>query len=349
MIDVEFLIVGNGLAGTLLAFEMLDHGLDFKILVSRDKSRASLVAAGMFNPLVFKRMTKSWMADDLLPVMKKRYLELEARLNKKFFVEKDILKPLSGQEMMLWKERIADAEFSGYIKSVESEKKYNYLKNSEGYGIVTHAGYLKLPVFLNAAEAFFRERRLIIDDTFPFERYDPESGFLQFGPYNFSKVIFCEGFHVTRNYFFNWLPLKPVKGEVLEIFTPDLSEEFILNKKVFVLPTGNQIFKVGSTYEWDDLTEIPTDEGKESILLRLNELISTDYEIVNHVAGIRPTVSDRRPVLGVHPKWNQLYIFNGLGTKGVMLGPLFAREMVNLLTVEGYSLSGEVQIERFIR
>ncbi len=347
MTNIEFLIVGNGLAGTLLAFEMLYHGLDFRVLVSHDKSRASLVAAGMFNPLVFKRMTKSWMADEILPVMKKRYNELEDKLNEKFLFEKDILKPLSSQEKQLWKQRFLDNEFSEYIRSVESDRKFANVKEAGGYGVVTRSGFLKLSVFLNVAEKFFRQGNFIIDGSFPFEKYNPESKVFQFEKYNFNKIIFCEGYHVTRNYFFNFLPLKPVKGEVLEIYAPELSEEYILNKKVFVLPTGNQRFKVGSTYEWEDLSEIPTTEGKESIINRLNELISADYKVVNHVAGIRPTVSDRRPILGVHPNWDQLYIFNGLGTKGVMLGPYFAHQMIKMLTEKNYCVEREAQIERF--
>ena len=348
MINVDYLIVGNGLAGTLLAFEMLDHGLDFKILVSKDKSKASLVAAGMFNPVVFKRMTKSWMVDELLPVMKGKYIELERILNKNFFFEKKILKPLSEQEMILWKQRRMDSDFMNYIQSVDKVKKYDQLKNTAGYGIVNNAGFVNLIEFLSGAEAFFRERRYIIDYAFPFDKYDPEKKSLQIESYNFSKIIFCEGYHVTRNYFFNFLPLRPVKGEILEIFAPELSEEFILNKKVFVLPVGDHIFKVGSTYEWEDLSEMPTDEGKNAILGQLRELITVHFEVINHVAGIRPTVSDRRPILGVHPTWNQLYIFNGLGTKGVMLGPYFALEMVKLLSVKNYSVQKEVQIERFI-
>ena len=134
----------------------------------------------------------------------------------------------------------------------------------------------------------------------------------------------------------------------MEIVAPELSEDYILNKKVFVLPTGNQRFKVGSTYEWENLSEMPTSEGKESIINRLNNLISVDYKVVNHVAGIRPTVSDRRPILGKHPDWDQLYVFNGLGTKGVMLGPYFACKMVNALTIKNYFLPEEVQIDRFL-
>ena len=348
MINVEFLIVGNGLAGTLLAFEMLDHKLDFKILVSKEISKASLIAAGMFNPLVFKRMTKSWMADELIPVMKCRYSELERRLNKEFIFEKELIKPLSAQELPLWIERSNDIEFARYIKSIDKVKKYACLKDAYGYGVVSNSGYVDMPIFLEAAEMYLNERNFIINGVFPFSKYDPLKKDLEIGQYKFSKIIFCEGYHVTRNYFFNFLPLKPVKGEVLEIHSPVISEDYILNKKVFVLPIGNQTFKVGSTYEWEDLSEMPTSDGKESILTRLDELISADFDIVKHVAGIRPTVSDRRPVLGKHPGKNQLFIFNGLGTKGVMLGPYFAREMLRILTEKDYETLSDVQIERFL-
>ena len=348
MTNVEFLIVGNGLAGTLLAFEMLDQKLDFRILASPEKSRASLVAAGMFNPLVFKRMTKSWMADELLPVMNKRYHELEDKLNERFFFQKDILKPLSEQEMLLWNERSVDPEFSRYIRSVEVERQFSEIKNAPGFGVVTQSGYLKMTTFFSSADRFFRQKDKIIDATFTFEKFNPESGSWQFGEWNFNKIIFCEGYHLTGNPFFGFIPLRPVKGEVLQVYIPKLTEEFILNKKVFVLPVGNHRFKSGSTYEWEDLTEHITQKGKKSVVKRLEELISADYEIENHWAGIRPAVIDRRPVLGFHHTHKNIAVFNGLGTKGVMLAPWFAQEMVRLLTIKNYALSKEVRIERFL-
>ncbi len=262
MINVEFLIVGNGLAGTMLAFEMLDHGLDFRIIASSKKSRASMVAAGMFNPLVFKRMTKSWMADKLLPVMNERYLELEEKLQQKFFIQKDILKPLSEQEILLWKERSIDPEFSNYIRSVDVGKQFSGINSAFGFGTVTQSGYLRLPEFLNSADNFFRSENKLIDAAFSFQKFDPKAKSWQFGEWKFNKIVFCEGYHITENPFFSFVPLKPVKGELLQIYIPSLSEEFILNKKVFVLPIGNHRFKVGSTYEWEDLTEQPTEEGK---------------------------------------------------------------------------------------
>ena len=139
-----------------------------------------------------------------------------------------------------------------------------------------------------------------------------------------------------------------MKGEILTIHAPGLTEDFILNKKVFVLPVGNHRFKVGSTYDWEDLTEQPTELGKRSIVERLERLINVDYTTENHQAGIRPTMIDRRPVIGFHPVYKNLAVFNGLGTKGVMLAPYFAKEMLIKLTNKNYSVHKEVDINRFL-
>ncbi len=347
MKQVEFIIVGQGLAGTMLAFEMWQNKIDFRIVASPQKSRASMVAAGMINPLVFKRLTKSWMVDELLLVMKEKYPELENLLGESFFFEKDILKPLSEQEMLLWEERSENPEFKKYIRSHHETHTIKFVKKAPGYGCVSGSGYVNLSTFLTASERFFRKEELIIDSTFSFQNFIPARDNFSFGNVTASKIVFCEGHHFSENPYFDYVKLKPVKGEVLLIHAPELSEEYILNKKVFVLPVGKHRFKVGSTYEWEDLSEYITEKGKASIKERLENLITCEYTIENHWAGIRPTVIDRRPVLGYHPKYKNLAVFNGLGTKGVMLAPFFANETLKFLTNTNYSILKEADVNRF--
>jgi glycine oxidase len=348
MKKVEFLIVGNGLAGMMLAFEMLKHKLDFRIAYSPRKYRASSVAAGLFNPLVFRRLTKSWMADELLPEMKTKYLELEKLLKKTIYYEKNILKPLSEQEKILWKERINIPEYSNYITAVEDVCPVDGLIPAAGYGIVGSSGFVNLELLLDTADRFFEQIGLLMETTFHFGQINPKNKNYETGNIMASKIIFCEGAHLHENPFFQFIKLIPAKGEILLIHIPELSEEFILNKKVFVLPVGNQNFKAGSTYEWDDLSEKPTEKGKSSVMERLDKLISVRYTVVNHQAGIRPTISDRRPVLGIHPQYDNLSVFNGLGTKGVMLAPYFSSEMLKLLTIGNYQIDYEVDMRRFL-
>lgn len=347
MKKVEFLIIGQGLAGTLLAFEMMQNNIDFRIVSSLQKSKSSLVAAGMINPLVFKRLTKSWKLNDLLPVLQDTYLKLENVLEEKFLHEKNIIKPLSEQEKQLWQERKADPDFANYILSVDEKTNLKYIQKAHAYGKVGGSGYLDLNLFLNSAKEYFREKKLIVDSVFDFKQNLQSENFYKVEDFEASKIVFCEGQHVTENLYFSFVKMSRTKGEVLLIHAPELSEEYILNKNVFVLPIGNKRFKVGSTYDWRDLTESTTEKGKQSILERLDGLISVDYKIEEHYAGIRPTVIDRRPILGVHPLDKNMYIFNGLGTKGVMLAPFFAKQMIHILKDKDYKIHKEIDVRRF--
>lgn len=345
---VEFVIVGQGLAGTLLAFEMLRNNIDFRILSSPVKSKASLVAAGMVNPLVFKRLTQSWMVGDLLPVMRTTYSELENLLGERFYFEKDILKPLSEDEKLLWQKKQINPDIAKYIVSIDAVSNVMHISKAAGYGRVSGSGYLNMNTFLNLSDKYFRKKNLVIDSTFNFNQLNPADNSYKIENVTADKIVFCEGHHVGGNSFFPYIKMSPTKGEILLIHAPYLSEEFILNKKVFVLPVGNQRFKVGSTYDWKDLSETITENGKASIVERLDNLISVDYIIEEHYAGIRPTVSDRRPILGIHPEHKNISIFNGLGTKGVMLAPYFVKEMIRVLTTDNYFPLKEVRLDRFL-
>ena len=111
---------------------------------------------------------------------------------------------------------------------------------------------------------------------------------------------------------------------------------------------GNKRYKVGATYAWDDLSEEPTEAGASELHNKLKQLISCDYNLIKHEAGIRPSSIDRRPIIGAHPQHKNLFIFNGLGTKGVMLAPYFAKNFVNFY-LEKESIHEEVNVKRFYK
>ncbi|WP_372652266.1 NAD(P)/FAD-dependent oxidoreductase [Draconibacterium sp.] len=342
----EVLIVGQGLAGTLLAFELYLAGVEVCIVNNPQKSTATRVAAGMVNPMVFKRMTKSWMVDDLLPVMKKRYHKLEELLGERFYFDMPMIKPLSEQETELWQQRKADEKFAPFIEDISETSPVDRIFASHAYGVVKGSGYLKTGLFLDAAKRFFQENELLIEADYPANQSSFENHIFQ--DMQFDKIVFCEGHYLKTHPLFDFVRLQPAKGEVLQIYAPNLSENFIINRRVFVLPVGDHRFKVGSTYEWKDLTDFPTEEGKNSIVDRLKELIHVDFTIEEHWAGVRPTVIDRRPVLGKHPQHEHVYVFNGLGTKGVMLAPYFAKEIKALIMNNNYEINKQVDLARFL-
>lgn len=345
----QFLIVGQGIAGSLLAYNMYKAGLSFKIISSLELRKASDVAAGLFNPLVFKRLTKSWMVDDCLPVMFETYRELEELLGHKFLYEKDILKPLSEHESVMWKERRAQDNFGDFISDILVNNVGKGIKGMHAYGKVTQSGYVDLPKMLKKLRKFFKREGLIVDSYFDYKDLGFIDNHISWHGLMAETIVFCEGYRATENPYFGDLAFKPTKGELLEIHCDELQEDYILNKKLFVMPVGNQRFKVGATYDWTQLDEETTEEAKMDIISRLDDLIDLPYKVINQWAGVRPTVSDRRPILGIHPLHEHIAIFNGLGTKGVMLAPYFAREMTRFLSVSDYPLAPEIDIRRFMK
>ncbi len=160
------------------------------------------------------------------------------------------------------------------------------------------------------------------------------------------RVVFCEGNGVSENPFFNWLPLEGTKGELITIHAPGLKLNEVIKSAVFVMPLGDDLYKIGATFNWSDKTNLPTEAGREELLEKLKSVISCDFEVTDHEAGVRPTTPDRRPLLGKHPHYPQLAIFNGLGTRGVMSSPLLAEQLVEHLE-NGVELDQEVDISRF--
>jgi glycine/D-amino acid oxidase-like deaminating enzyme len=149
------------------------------------------------------------------------------------------------------------------------------------------------------------------------------------------------------NPYFKNLPLDGTKGELFIIKAPDLNIDVIINTSIFILPLGNSLFKVGATYNWEDKTDLPTDQGKQELIDRIKELLHCDFEIIEHLAGVRPTVNDRRPLLGTHPSHKNIHILNGLGTRGVMLAPAMALDLFNYIENQK-PLDKSVNIERYI-
>lgn len=245
-------------------------------------------------------------------------------------------------------ERKQEPGFNDYIFSVKDSTTIENVRPAAGFALVNGSGYVALSSFLNLADNFFRSKNLIIDTILNIQQINPLAESFKVEGVSASKMVFCEGAHIRNNPLFQWIKMVPVKGEILLIHAPSLSEEFILNKKVFVLPVGKQRFKVGSTYEWTDLTDIPTEKGKISIVERLENVIGSPYEVEKQWAGIRPATIDRRPVLGAHSEFKNIFVFNGLGTKGVMLAPYFAREMVSLLSTKNFVVHPEVNSVRFL-
>lgn len=347
MKKVDYIIVGQGIAGSVLAYTLMQHQQTVLVIDDEKENTSSKIAAGLCNPVVFKRLTKSWMIDELMPTALKFYQEQEKLLRDQFFYPLPIYKLFVGEEEKeFWRQRCNEPEMIDWLgHKVDFPFDKTLIDYNFGASCTLQSGYLQTEKWLNALKNYLKTNHSFISATFNYIDLTLENETVIWNEVSAKKIIFCEGYQATYNPYFNWLSFKLTKGEVLTVDFNKLKLTSAINKGVFILPYNNE-YKLGATYNWDDLTEKTTEKGKKELIKKASAFIHDDIEVKTHKAGIRPTVSDRRPLLGTHPKHNQLLVFNGMGTKGVMIAPYFAELFTSHLLV-GNPLLKEVDINRF--
>ncbi len=339
------LIIGAGIAGLSISIRLEEQNIPY-LIIDKGENYSSKIAAGIINPVVFRRMALSWRITELLPEVLDFYQKLELEFEDSFLHKIPIRRGFAHeQEKNLWLKKETEADYFDLIKPLdEADLSYSKLNNLCGTGEVKTAFWIPTLKLLEKIQSKLIREEKLIEEDFSFDKLDVEN--LTYKGEKFEKIIFCEGFHGIYNPYFSYLPLQATKGELLTVKSSEIPENESLNRKCFVLPIGNQLFKVGSTYKWDSPNTDLSEEAQIELCSHLENLVSSNYEIVNHEAGVRPTVLDRRPLLGEHPKHKNIFIYNGLGAKGYLITPLLSKEFVEYLCGKR-ELDREVDIKRY--
>ncbi len=341
--DYDYIIVGGGLAGMLIAWELLEREKTFLIYCNKAPA-SSNVAAGTWNPVTFRKMIPTWRAQEMIDKMLKVYSKIEKILDIDLLSFIEVEKILSNeQEEQFWKKMAAKEELKKFLdpKLIEIIIKGKNKKS----GIVKQTGRIDLPQYVKNSQDYFQKKGYLIFDTFYHSILKQIGTSIQYKSVKTNAIIFAEGTYAEKNPFFNWLPFKPVKGDVLTIESKYLNVNKIRKKNIFILPIGKNRYKIGATYHWSDKTWEPSEKAKLELIEKFEKISNCSYKIINHESGIRPATHDRRPIIGSHPKYKNIFIFNGLGSKGVFLGPLMASEFCDFLENKG-KVHPEVSIER---
>ena len=342
----DYIVVGQGLAGTALAYSLYKAGAKVCIVQDSEGESSSSVAAGLYNPVTGRKMVKTWKADILFPELRRFYREAEQACGADFLNELPIYRPfVSIEEQNEWMGKSALDEYKDYIRDIRTGSGTTWTNDPYGGVLLNNSGFLDIPKYLSAMKDFFHAEMTYIESRVDYDTIEADSSGVSWKGLKASGLIFCEGTHVVNNPFFSWLPFRPVKGEVIDIQMKVETSE-IINRHVFVLPLPGGTFRVGSTYDNNDRSWQPTAEGRAKIEEQLGKLISAPYRVIGHRAGVRPATADRRPILGRHPEHETIFLFNGLGTKGVSLSPAFAAQLTNLLMKQNEP-DKEVNISRY--
>lgn len=346
--EVDYIIVGFGLAGMTFAKQLEDKGHSF-VVIDDDSQVSSKVAAGVFNPVILKRFTPVWNADAQLKNLFPFYKDITDRLGEDyvaFFDTYRVFKTI--EEQNNWFKACDHPLLEDKLEVSIVKEPMPGIQHYFGFGKVKGTGRVYVKRLLAAYQQYLSNKNQFIKTSFLHDDVEVTDDEITYKDITAKKIVFAEGYGIKQNPFFNYLPLVGSKGEMLFIKAPQLKLTAQIKSSLFVLPIGDDVYWVGATFNWQDKTTKPTEAGKKELLEKLETIIDTPFEVVSQSSGIRPTVGDRRPLIGLHPKHKNVAILNGLGTRGVMISPTVSVQLYNHLE-HGVDLPEDVDIKRFMK
>ncbi|HEY0793103.1 MAG TPA: FAD-dependent oxidoreductase [Chthoniobacterales bacterium] len=335
--DVDYLIVGQGLAGSLLACLLLQRQRRVLVIDDGHRTAASLAAAGIINPITGKRLTRPQLVDDLLNHAYSTYPDLERFLGARFFARRVVQRMLvSEAEARLWRERRGDPEYRRHLGQPDDPLPPGMRSDHGAFSIAT-AAQLDVPAFLAATQRLLRAGGCLREGHFEHTAVWADENGAGYQDVRCRFVIFCEGYRMTDNPAFNAIELNPAKGEILGVEAPSFVSDRIFQGGKWLFRNLNGRVLAGTTYSWDALNEQPTDGARDQIQHGLRQFYTEPCRVIWQRAGVRPIIRvDNRPVTGVHPAHPRLAILNGLGSKGALQAPFAAKQLIAKLEENQY-------------
>ncbi len=348
--QVDFLIIGQGLAGSILAWFLIKEGYSVHIVDNSHAHSSSIAAAGLINPLAGKRMVKPDNCDHYLEQLRATYAEFEKLFSRQFYFPVEMLRFMTdASQLDMVQKRLSDSPYSELIADFFSaDQSTNPFVNRFGGCIQKQTGYLDIAGLLTTLNGFFREKKIIDQYPVDHDEISLENRRVKYKELEASFCIFCEGYQAMTNPWFTWLPFQPAKGEILTIESRQFHADRIINRANWLIPIRNHQYRVGSTNSWDFADDEPTPLGKQHIENSLAELFEQKpvYKVIDHQAGVRPATRDKNPFIGFHPGFSQLGIFNGFGARGSLTIPWYSRVFTDSI-VKQRKLPATVDIQRY--
>jgi glycine/D-amino acid oxidase-like deaminating enzyme len=342
------LVVGYGFAGASISHFLRLHDVDVSVVnhADFDVRSSTNVSAGIIVPLSGRRKVPVFSAEKTVSFAWNHYLEIQRLTSLNIVSEKKIIEIIHDfREYNDWYGKSSDKNIGDWFSIEKMEINPFINSNGNGFILYNNAGCISPTNLLNA----YRHLNNTIefhDLQFNYQFLDISNGLVRFGNDKYDLVVFAEGHRCVNNPYWSYLPFMPVKGEIMDFHAPELGLDYIINGDLYVIPIGDGFYRAGATYSWSNIDEVPSSEGLGQLKEKLEKLIRCDYEIVKHQAAVRPAIKDRRPVIGRHPDFDNIWIFNGLGTKGALYSPYYGKQLSDAI-VGGEPLDMEVDVKRF--
>jgi len=342
---VDFLIIGQGLVGSVLALTLENNNHSCFIIDQDPEITSSKVAGGIMHPMSFKRCILSWRGNEFFDFSEEFYRNYNQKFNIETYKDLKLYRLFNSyEEQNNWIGKTSFEPYSSILNHQNTSIKK--ITSQFGNGEVKKCGQLNVSEFLKQTKVFIKNKNRLINVLFDPLKLAKRDEYFTYNDIQAKHVVLCQGTEGANNKLFNYLPLIPNKGELLTIETNHLPQ-VMLSKGVFTFPEKEKLFTLGATYSHTDYSETTTTAAKEELLSQMEKIKTlADLKIITHKYGFRPTTTDRKPLVGQHPTLDNLYIFNGMGSKGVLIAPLIAKEL-HLHIINKQKLDPASNISRF--
>jgi len=331
MKQVDYIIIGFGLAGLAMARTLEKNNKSF-IVIDNGNPISSLVAGGFVSPVILKRFTPVWQAEEQVNYCYDFFGNFGEEFNTSFIERFPIYRRFASvEEQNNWMIATDKPLLRPFLSSTLINKEIKGVDAPFGFGEVMQSGRILVSKVIKYYKEALIKKEQYISSEFDYNALEASESSIQYQDIQAKQLVFAEGYAINNNPYFKHLPLDGTKGELLVINAPELALEVQLKAGVIILPIGDANFFVAATFNWKDKTNAITSGGKQELMEKLDKVLTVPYTVIDQKAGVRPTVKDRRPLVGKHPKHKNMYVLNGLGTRGVMIGPAMAKALYNYI------------------
>lgn len=343
MKNVDYIIVGDGYAALFFAHQLLLNNKSF-VIFSEGKKSASQISAGIINPVVLKKFTTFWLAQEQIDFLKISLKEIESYTGENYFIDSPIHRIFHDEnEQKLWLKKSGNEDLKNFLD--ENFDHLNGVKNDFHTGKVNQSARLNVKGFFAGLLTYLENKGNLVKEKFDYSEIDTSNS--TYKGFSFKNILFCEGMGVKENPYFSEIAVNPNKGHHIRVkLSEPIQQDITIKKKHFLFPLDNNLHFYGGTYDREQLHHEIDNSAVEQLQKGISEFYQNDFEIKEVHFGFRPTVKDRRPILGRHFQHSNLYVFNGLGARGILNGCYFSKTLFDYIE-NSIPLPKEISIDRF--
>lgn len=349
--EFDYLIVGQGIAGTAMAHVLEMRGHKVLVIDKGLKYGCTSAAAGLVNPITGKRLVLVDQFDRVKEIALKNYRQLEEKLDIRLISNKNTIRQLlTDEEVETWQSKRKDAEFSRFCKPAgsETETLRPRLRSDKPLVEMTSSFQIDVGLLIHSYRRYLQSMGRIWDESFKPGDLEIKPEGVYYRGVSGKGIVFCEGAALRHNPWFNYLPIEPSAGQAMVVELEGAPLKSIYKGRIFIAPMDKgSLHWIGSHNNWDYQEPTPVETAKKILSSKLQKSIINNFTPLEMLFGLRCNTKDRLPLAGPHPETPHLFVLNGLASKGTSLAPYLAENIAQLLERGGGSFPEEVLPSRF--